>query len=215
MLPILSFVGKSEAGKTTALEGVLAALKVRGYKIAVIKHAREFSLDTPGKNTWRLQRAGANTVIISAPQEMAVMCRNDHDLSPQEIARHVFSDADLILTEGFKTANTMKVEVHRGEQGPGLMTPFKSLLAVITDEPLGISVPQFAPGDTSALTDLVERWLKEQLSAVELELFVNGDIIPLNHFAKDIISRTLVGIVSSLKGVDEVNSLQLSLRRRS
>ncbi|MDP2949810.1 MAG: molybdopterin-guanine dinucleotide biosynthesis protein MobB, partial [Chloroflexota bacterium] len=46
MLPVVSFVGNSGAGKTTILEKVVRELKARGYRVAVIKHAHhDFQID--------------------------------------------------------------------------------------------------------------------------------------------------------------------------
>ena len=50
MIPILSLVGKSNAGKTTLLEKIVRELTSRGYKIATIKHdAHSFEIDHEGK----------------------------------------------------------------------------------------------------------------------------------------------------------------------
>src|SRR5438876_10539583 len=61
--PILCFVGRSNSGKTTLIERVIPVLVREGYRIATIKHAGHgFDLDTEGKDSWRLKRAGAKTV---------------------------------------------------------------------------------------------------------------------------------------------------------
>lgn len=213
MQPIISFVGKSESGKTTLLEGIIANLKQRGYKVAVIKHTQEFELEKEGKSSWRLGQAGADTVVVTSPEELAIMKKTDHDLAPLEIARLIGGDIDLILTEGFKKGSTMKIEVHRKEQGAGLLVPTNQLLAVVTDEPLDVAVPQFNRNEIKGLTDLIEKWLMEQPKE-KIELFVNNAFVPLNLFVKDFVTKTLVGMVSSLKGISDVKSLRVSLRRR-
>lgn len=38
MIPVISFVGRSNSGKTTYLIKLISELKKRGYKVAVIKH---------------------------------------------------------------------------------------------------------------------------------------------------------------------------------
>ena len=53
MPPIVSFVGKSNSGKTTVLEKLLPVLKKRGLRIAVIKHALHgFEIDRQGKDSY-------------------------------------------------------------------------------------------------------------------------------------------------------------------
>ena len=73
MQPILSFVGKSNSGKTTLLAEVIEILKQHGFKIAVIKHAQQFELDTQGKDSWLFRRTGADTVVLSSPTELALL----------------------------------------------------------------------------------------------------------------------------------------------
>ena len=45
MPPIVSIVGKSNAGKTTLLERLVPELKARGYRIGTIKHVHVFEID--------------------------------------------------------------------------------------------------------------------------------------------------------------------------
>ncbi len=72
MIPIVSFVGKSNTGKTMLLEKVVSGLRSKGYRVAVIKHSPHgFDMDQPGKDTWRLANAGSDVVAISSPDRMA------------------------------------------------------------------------------------------------------------------------------------------------
>ncbi len=67
MIPIVSFVGKANSGKTTLLEKVVRELKLKGYRVAVIKHSPHgFEMDHPGKDSWRLTQAGSDIVALSS-----------------------------------------------------------------------------------------------------------------------------------------------------
>ncbi|MBI4187437.1 MAG: molybdopterin-guanine dinucleotide biosynthesis protein B [Chloroflexi bacterium] len=161
MRPIISVVGKSDSGKTSLLERLIAELKQRGHKVAAIKHTdKDLEFDTAGKNSWRLGRAGSEVVALASPHQVAIMKQVERDLSPQELSRLIAWDYDLILTEGFKKANTPKIEVHRREQGQGLLCPPEQLLAVVTDEPLDVNVPQFSRDEVNKLADLIEGKLR-------------------------------------------------------
>ncbi len=216
MRPIVSIVGKSKSGKTTLLEGLITGLKQRGYKIAVIKHAaNDFELDKTSKDSWRFSQATDGAVAISSPRKFAVIKKVEHDLSPQELSRFIGEDYDIILTEGFKQSNTPKVEVHRKEQGKELLCSPKQLLAIITDEPLDVDVPQFSPDEIPKLTDLIENWLSTQLGQDDVELFINESFIPINLFIKELLARIMVAMVSTLKGVKEVKSLHISFKKKT
>jgi len=216
MSPIISIVGKSESGKTTLLEGLITKLKQRGYKVAVIKHAAEdFELDTVNKDSWRFSQAGSEVSAISSAHKLAVIKNLEQDLGPQELSQFIGSDYDLILTEGFKQSSHPKIEVHRKEQGKELLSQPEQLLAIVTDEPLNIAVPQFSRDEVPKIVDLIVNTMLDQYREDEVDLFINDAYIPINKPVKNLLFRTLVAMVSGLKGIKEVKSLRISLRRKA
>ena len=216
MRPVISIVGKSKAGKTTLLGSLIIELKRRGHKVAVIKHVSDdFELDKVGKDSWRLSQAGSEVVAISSPHKLAVIKAVERDLSPQELSGFIVGDYDFVLTEGFKQSSFPKIEVHRKEQGEKLLCPPQQLLAVVTDEPLNVDVPQFSKDEIQGLADLIENKLQTQHREDDIELFVNDAPIPLNPFVSNFLAKTLLAMVSALKKVEQVKSLHISLRRKT
>jgi hypothetical protein len=47
--------------------------------------------------------------------------------------------------------------------------------------------------------------------AKSIELKVNGKKIPLTGFPKDFIKNTIVGMISSLKGVEKIDEVSVSI----
>lgn len=212
MRPIISIVGKSKAGKTTLLEALIIELKRRGYKVAVIKHVgNDFELDKVGKDSWRLSQVGSEVVAISSPHKLAIIKPVERDLTPRELSSFIGWDYDLILTEGFRQSTTPKIEVHRKQQGNELLCPPQQLLAVVTDEPLDVDIPQFSADEIQRLADLVENKLQAQPREDDVDLFINDAPVPLNPFVSNFLAKTLLGMVSALKGVKQVKSLHISL----
>ncbi len=214
MPPIVSIIGKSDSGKTTLVEKLVRELKSRGYRVATIKHAPQgFSLDEPGKDSWRHTQAGSETTIISSPDKIVLIKPVATEPSPEEIAHLAGEDYDIILTEGFREGDTPKIEAHRKEAGPPFATT-KKLIAIVTDEPLEIKTRQFSPDDIKGLADLLEQGFitpqRERLS-----LYVNNAPISLGSFPREIISNILLALASSLKGVKEIRSLEVFLKRKS
>jgi len=213
MSVVISIVGRSSSGKTTLLESLIGGLKRRGYSLATIKHSVSgFDLDQPGKDSWRLGEAGSGAVVLSSPQKIAFIKPVDREAALEELLCLVGGDFDLVLTEGFRSSSTPKIEVHRKELG-GLLCSPEELFAVVTDEPLDIAAPQFSPGEVEALVDLVEKRFLALREPEETLLIVNDTPIPLNPFVKSVIHNTLLGMVSALRGAEEVRSLRISLRR--
>jgi molybdopterin-guanine dinucleotide biosynthesis protein B len=80
MIPIVSIVGKSDSGKTTLLEKLVAELKSRGFRVGTIKHdAHSFEIDHEGKDSWRHKKAGASVSIISSAEKIGMVLDSDHD----------------------------------------------------------------------------------------------------------------------------------------
>lgn len=157
MIPIISVVGKSNVGKTTLLEKLLPELKKRGYRVATIKHdVHGFSIDQPGKDTWKHARAGADIVVISSFEKMATIEKVDRERTLDEIGAKL-KNVDIIITEGYKRQDKPKIEVHRAEVSDTLLCEKEELLALATDTSFNMGVPEFDLDDSSGLVDLIEK----------------------------------------------------------
>lgn len=158
MIPIISVVGKSGAGKTTFLEKLIRELKRREIRVAVVKHdTHGFDIDKPGKDTWRMAEAGADAVVISSPFKMALIKTVDHDMTPDEIATYLDGDVDLILTEGYKRGDKPKIEISRSDVSRVLLCSEDELVAVVTDQQFDMAVPHFGLEDAPGVASLLER----------------------------------------------------------
>jgi molybdopterin-guanine dinucleotide biosynthesis protein B len=210
---IISIVGRSNVGKTTLLEHLIAELKRRGYYFAIAKHnPHGFELDQPRKDSWRFVEAGSDGVVLSSPQRLAFIKRTEHDTTLEELSHFLGGYFALILTEGYKASNAPKIEVHRKGLGE-LLFPAGELLAIVTDEPLDVATPQYSPNDIAALADLIEKRFLALHEADDVLLQINGTPISIDPSVKDIVSKTLLGMVSVLGDAETIESLQISLRR--
>lgn len=157
-IPVISIVGKSGTGKTTLLEKLIAELRQRNYKIATIKHdVHGFDIDHEGKDSYRHKHAGACQTIISSPRQMAMVKDTEKDHHIDEIVELYIKDVDLVLTEGYKRNNKLKIEVHRKDAHRDLLCDESDdVLAVATDEKLTVQFPQYNIDDAVGLCDLIE-----------------------------------------------------------
>jgi len=165
---IVSVVGRSNTGKTSLLENLIAELKKRGFTVAAVKHSSgDFQLDHPGKDSWRLAEAGSDAVVLVSPHELALMQKASHPPTLEEAVRLLGNRFDFILVEGYKQESGSgwyggipRIEVHRKELGSLVSSSPEELLALVSDEDLDIPVPQFSSGDGAAVADLLVRRLK-------------------------------------------------------
>jgi molybdopterin-guanine dinucleotide biosynthesis protein B len=138
------------------LGGLIRELKRRGYRVGTIKHdAHSFEIDRPGKDTWRHAEAGSDHVVISSPQRVASIRRIEREQSLEELAAQM-TNIDIILTEGYERGNAPKIEVSRQARSRTLMCRPNELLALTTDQPFDLDVPQYGLNDVQGLVDLVE-----------------------------------------------------------
>lgn len=160
--PVVSIVAKSGTGKTTLLEKLIAEMKRRGYRVGAVKHdAHTFDIDHEGKDSWRLTRAGADTMLITSPEKLAMVKRYQPAQEPdlQESVASYCGDVDIVLTEGFKRSTMPKIEVHRRERSAKLLCRDEehdpALIAVASDSALDIDVPLYDIDDARGICDLL------------------------------------------------------------
>lgn len=162
----VSFVAKSGTGKTTLLEKVIASLKERGYKVGVVKHdAHRFDIDHPGKDSYRLTAAGADIMLISSPEKLALIKKHAESPPIEDLLSTYFTDTDIVLTEGFKKSSLPKIELHRQERSTSLLCRGEehdpTLIAVASDKQLDLDVPVLDLNNPEMVADFIEtRFLK-------------------------------------------------------
>ena len=215
MIPIVCIVGRSGSGKTTLIERLIPELKGRGYRVAVVKHTdKDVDWDQPGKDSWRLAKAGSDEVILSTPRRVLANTLLGDRLTFDQSLRFVGGDYDLLVVEGFHETPLPKIEVHRRELGQELMSDKHGLMAVVTDEKLSLGAPQFAWDDAKGIVDLIVRKMLSSGNAIDVGLFVNGQPVSLTPFIAEMIASTVQGMVSPLKGVGEVRDIDLWVREK-
>lgn len=160
MVPIISFVGYSNSGKTTFLVKVIEELKKRGYRLGVIKHdGHQFEIDHEGTDTWKHRHAGADVVCIASKQQLAMMQTPVKPLALDEIIS-LIDNVDIILTEGFKEENKRQIEVNR--RGIVPLGKKDNTIALVADHMSYEGIPKFGIEDAKGVTDLLESIIKRE-----------------------------------------------------
>jgi molybdopterin-guanine dinucleotide biosynthesis protein B len=212
MIPVISFVGRHNSGKTTVLEKVIRGLKERGYKVAVIKHHKgDFDLDIQGKDTWRLAEAGSDVVVISSPRKTAVIRQPKEELSLDSIKEMVWDGMDIVISEGYKFDNKPKIEVFRSEVSDKILSDEKDLVALVTDRKFDIDIPQFSLDDAEGIVEfIINKYLKNNTSA-EVSLTVNGVPLEMKPFIQDMFINTISGLVAALHGTAGAKEIKVTV----
>ena len=159
MSKVINIVGcGSNVGKTFVIQGIIRELKLRGYSVATIKHdVHGFDIDKKGKDTYKHREAGAETVIISSKNRLAMIKELEEEIELNEVIRLV-KDKDIILVEGYKKSNLRKIEVYRKGISENIITSKDKLIAIASDVELGINdVNVINKEDYKELVNLIEK----------------------------------------------------------
>ncbi|MGB9919620.1 MAG: molybdopterin-guanine dinucleotide biosynthesis protein B [Moorellales bacterium] len=156
-------MGWSGSGKTTVIERLIPALAKIGIpRVAVIKHSHHRLTDTPGKDTDRLQRAGATVVGLVGEDGYLLRCQYAlprEGLEGLMTLLPTLGPFDLVLLEGFKRRPGPKIEVVRRGVSVELISSPEELLAVIGDVPPPAGIPWVRFGEEERLAVIVKKWL--------------------------------------------------------
>ena len=215
MIPIVSIVGRANAGKTTLLEKLIREFGGRGWRIGTIKHHFHgpVEVDIAGKDTWRHKRAGARAVALSSSGTLFVVRDVQGELPLEAIAHQVLFEVDLVLTEGFKSGPMPKIEVNRMEQdAPLLCGPEDHLVAVVTDRDLALSVPRFGLDEVGPLAHFIEREFLKAGSPSRVEVLVGGRRASLDHQTQEILLRVVRSLVGDLQDLGNGPPIELRIR---
>ncbi len=157
----MAIVGGTNSGKTTLIEKLIPVLRARGYRVGTIKHVmHDLVFDQSGKDSWRHVQAGAETVIVDADERIfmfksvpAVAGNADH---LKDYVKKYFSDMDIVLAEGYKKQDLVKIEVYRqnGITGPVCLNDPK-LAALVTDAGIDAGVPCYGLDDVESIADMI------------------------------------------------------------
>jgi hypothetical protein len=68
-------------------------------------------------------------------------------------------------------------------------------------------------GNIKEILTLIKRELKKKPLLQRLNITVNGKNVPLTEFPEQMITNTIVGMLGSLKGVQNINEVTIELKR--
>jgi len=191
---VIGIYGDSDTGKTTLLVQLVLKLTNEGYNVATVKQTKKaISMDTKNKDTWRHHDAGASLVVFSSACEADFLLQKT--MSTCEIIQRIvgFGRYDLVFIEGANDPSIPKIQVGAGKKRKNTIVSYND--------------------NFKELMTIIRKYLKAKPSVPSLCISVNGKNIPLTEFPEQIISKTVLGLVGSLKGVQTINEVTIQLKR--
>jgi len=211
MPPLITVTGRSDTGKTTLVEKLVRELTKRGHRIASIKDSQKYpTFDEAGKDSARHVAAGSIATAIKTGQELVIIKPVKEDVSLSEIARTLGGEPDLVIAEGFKYADSPKIEVHR--KGMELLGDVEGLVAYATEEQLDTNLPQFNINDYKSIADfLEENYITPDTQNVTL--IINNEPIFLKEYPAAFFENVVTNMVNALKGIPAIETIELSIKK--
>ena len=157
-MKVFGIVGWKNSGKTGLLERLVDDIANRGFSVSTMKHAHHnFDVDQKGKDSFRHRKAGAHQVFLSSDAGWVLMTELRESLKlTMEEQLGKMDPVDLVLIEGFKTNDHLKIETYRSVTGQKLIAPSdKNIIAVATNDKVDTVVPTLNLDDTKTIADFV------------------------------------------------------------
>ena len=191
---VFGIYGNSDSGKTTLIVKLVEQLVKEGHLVATIKKTKKaISLDTKRKDTWRHHSAGAELVVFSSSCETDFLL--NISMSTSEIIRRIteFGCYDIILVEGADDPCIPKIQIGVGNKRENTIASYDD--------------------NFNEILKIIKRGLKMKPSLQRLCIAVNGRNILLTDFPEQIITNTIVGMLGSLKDVQNIKEVTIQLKR--
>jgi molybdopterin-guanine dinucleotide biosynthesis adapter protein len=164
-MKVVGFAGFSGSGKTTLVEQLIPALKRRGQRVSIVKHAHHsFDIDHPGKDTHRHREAGAFEVVVASDRRLALIREFEQPgrMTVHHLLAELYDGVDWVLVEGFKDSDVLKVEVWRASADHAARYPHDDfIVAIATDSPDRLPEPTLRPVLDLNDVEAIATWLTD------------------------------------------------------
>ncbi|MCU1799496.1 molybdopterin-guanine dinucleotide biosynthesis protein B [Pectobacterium polaris] len=164
-VPLLAIAAYSGTGKTTLLKHVIPLLTHHGVRVGLIKHTHhQMDIDTPGKDSYELRKAGAAQTIVASSQRWALMTETPDQEEPNIYHLAGKMDAstlDLVLVEGFKHEKIAKIALFRQALGRELSDLIDEyVIAIAADGEIDTMLPVLDINQPEQVATFIHQWLK-------------------------------------------------------
>ena len=225
---ILSIYGESDSGKTAKVVGTIERLKEANISVASIKHTTgEFTMDTPGKDSYRHQEAGSSLTVLATALETDFVVKDVMDLKTILEIMHFIKGVDVIVVEGFKQLEfesdkpiVMKRMKPEEVDLENILDEVKHLLEI--DEALqglpGLNCGKCGKDCVEFARQIVEEGRDPKDCPQEgddrISVLINGEPLYLNKFASRITRKTILGMLTSFKYVEEIKDINIEIKQK-
>jgi len=190
---VFGFYGKSNTGKTSLIVKIIKRLTDEELKVATVKITdKNIGIDKEGKDTWKHNQAGSILVVLSSPVETGFIIKQNKNI--EAILQHIgeLTDCDVVLIEGANDPSIPKIRLGRNiKERENTIISYDGKLDTIIE----------------LIKGKIEKKKGDETGSILVR--INGKQIPLTEFPSEFIKKTIIGMMSPLKGVDKINKVEI------
>ncbi len=216
-----SFYGGKNSGKTSVMSRVITKLVDEGYRVAAVKHSREdYTVDSEGTDTYKHAKAGAELVVFSTSIETSFILKEELNIEDITEVIESIGISDVVLLEGYKDEDIKGIDVGNEEwdeetlddvvdEIEGEINVFNILnkLPFLDCGKCGYSTCEEM---ARAVIEGTVR-LNDCTQNQSVILKVNNKSVKLTEFPANMMKKTIIGMIESLKGVEEIRSISIEI----
>jgi len=192
---VFGFYGESNSGKTSLIVKVIKQLTNEKLKVATVKISdKNIGMDTEGKDTWKHNQAGSILAVLSSPIETDFIIKQNKNI--EEILQHIdeLIDCDVILIEGASDPSIPKIRL-----GNNIQERDNTIMSY--------------DGKLDTINELIKDEIEKRKDDEKVIVKINGKQIPLTEFPSEFIKRTIIGMISPLKGVNKIKKVEIYFKQ--
>ena len=185
--------GKSGTGKTSLIVKLIKRLRNEGVAVASMKVTdKSIGIDQEGKDTWMHSEAGAQLVIFSSLDETDFIVKHSLELDAIVETIQQLGEYDVILVEGASDPSIPKIKI-------GDIETRENTLCSYSD-------------NVDEIMEMIHMEMKNNSAPPDIRILVNGKPVSISEFPAHIIKNTIIGMLSSLKGINEIETVDISFK---
>jgi molybdopterin-guanine dinucleotide biosynthesis adapter protein len=141
------------------IERLIPELSNRGYRVGTVKHHHSdfpVTVDTVGTDSWRHRHAGAASVALATPHDVATFREGASSITLDQLVS-ALGPLDIVLVEGFHEEPHAKIEILDDLHHEPLCKLDDNLLAFVTPNAGQSPFPTFTPTSIAPIADFIER----------------------------------------------------------
>jgi len=156
-MKVVGIIGWKNSGKTFLAQTIIKKLNEKGFNVSSIKRAHhDFEIDKPDTDSYLHRKSGSKQVIVSSAKRWAKITELDgaKEKKLSELINEL-KKPDIVIVEGFKQESHPKIEIINSSKGKYLFKELKNVVAIISEEKLSISIPQFKKNEIDLIVEFI------------------------------------------------------------